>query len=52
VAFGGSEWGDALAAIDGPIDVAFRPVINDFRGRKSVELHLVDWRPPERQDHK
>ena len=30
---------------DGPLDVAFRPVINDFRGRQSVELHLVDWRP-------
>jgi len=45
VAFGGSDWGDELAAIDGPLDVAFRPVINDFRGRKTVELHLVDWRP-------
>jgi single-stranded-DNA-specific exonuclease len=45
VAFGGSDWGDELAAIDGPLDVAFRPVINDFRGRRSVELHLVDWRP-------
>jgi len=45
VAFGGSEWADELAASDGPLDVAFRPVINDFRGRKSVELHLVDWRP-------
>jgi single-stranded-DNA-specific exonuclease len=45
VAFGGADWGDDLAAIDGPVDVAFRPVINDFRGRKSVELHLVDWRP-------
>ena len=45
VAFGGGDWADDLAAIDGPLDVAFRPVINDFRGRKSVELHLVDWRP-------
>jgi len=25
--------------------VAFRPVINSYRGRQSVELHLVDWRP-------
>jgi len=44
VAFGGGDWMDDLAALDGPIDVAFRPVINRFRGRQSVELHLVDWR--------
>ncbi len=50
VAFGGSDWGDDLAAVDGPVDVAFRPVINDFRGRKSVELHLVDWRPTIREN--
>jgi len=45
VAFGGSDWADELTAVDGPLDVAFRPVINNFRGRQSVELHLVDWRP-------
>ena len=45
VAFGGGEWADELAALDGPLDIAFRPVINHFRGRQSVELHLVDWRP-------
>lgn len=45
VAFGGGEWADDLAAVDGPLDIAFRPVINHFRGRQSVELHLVDWRP-------
>jgi single-stranded-DNA-specific exonuclease len=44
VAFGGGDWAEELAAVDGPLDVAFRPVINDFRGRQSVELHLVDWR--------
>jgi single-stranded-DNA-specific exonuclease len=44
VAFGGGEWADELAALDGPIDAAFRPVINTFRGRRNVELHLVDWR--------
>ncbi len=47
VAFGGGEWADALAALDGPIDVAFRPVINDFRGKQNVELHLVDWQTPQ-----
>lgn len=50
VAFGGGEWADALGGLSGPVDVAFRPVINSFRGRRSVELHLVDWRPAE-QDH-
>ncbi len=45
VAFGGGDWADELAAVDGALDVAFRPVINNFRGRQSVELHLVDWRP-------
>ncbi len=43
VAFGGGEWADQLSAACRPIDVAFRPVINTFRGRHSVELHLVDW---------
>ena len=42
VAFGGGDWADELAAAD-TIDIAFRPVINDFRGRQNVELHLVDW---------
>jgi len=45
VAFGGGDWAEPLAALDGPLDAAFRPVINTFGGRRSVELHLVDWRP-------
>ena len=44
VAFGAAEWAKDLVALDCPIDVAFRPVINTFRGRRKVELHLVDWR--------
>jgi single-stranded-DNA-specific exonuclease len=44
VAFGGGEWVEELSALDRPLDVAFRPVINTFRGRRNVELHLVDWR--------
>jgi single-stranded-DNA-specific exonuclease len=45
VAFGGGQWAEQLgAAAPRTIDVAFRPVINSFRGRQSVELHLVDWR--------
>lgn len=45
VAFGGGEWSEALTAVQTPLDIAFRPVINTFRGRRSVEFHLVDWRP-------
>ena len=44
VAFGKAEWADELEKLDGPLDIAFRPVINHYRGRRSVELHLVDWR--------
>ena len=44
-AFGGAEWADDLAAAGGPLDIAFRPVVNTFRGRRSVELQLLDWQP-------
>ncbi len=44
VCFGGGEWCEELAAADAPLDIAYRPVINDFRGRQSVEVQLVDWR--------
>ncbi|OHB73026.1 MAG: single-stranded-DNA-specific exonuclease RecJ [Planctomycetes bacterium RBG_13_63_9] len=44
VAFGAAEWAEPLTHLDGPIDAAFRPVINTFGGRRNVELHLVDWR--------
>jgi single-stranded-DNA-specific exonuclease len=45
VAFGGGEWAEELKALNGPMDVVFRPIINHFRGRRSVELQLVDWQP-------
>lgn len=45
VAFGREDWAEPLAAAKGPLDVAFRPIVNAFRGRRSVELHLIDWRP-------
>ena len=45
VAFGKGEWADALAKHNGPVEIAYRPVINEFRGRRNVEIHLVDWRP-------
>lgn len=44
VSFGNGEWADELAGLNGPLDAVFRPVINDFRGRRSVELQLLDWR--------
>ncbi|MEM9368581.1 MAG: single-stranded-DNA-specific exonuclease RecJ [Planctomycetota bacterium] len=44
VAFGCGDWCDDLNGAAGPIEIAFRPVINDFNGFKSVEAHLIDWR--------
>lgn len=44
VAFGASDWCDELNDVEGPIEIAYRPVINDFRGFRNVEIHLVDWR--------
>jgi single-stranded-DNA-specific exonuclease len=45
VAFGGGDWADDLGKQPGPMAVAFRPVINDFKGFRRVELQLSDWRP-------
>jgi single-stranded-DNA-specific exonuclease len=45
VAFGGGDWEAELLALSGPLAVAFQPVINSFRGRQTVEMHLTDWRP-------
>lgn len=47
VAFGQGEYCDALAAA-GEIDIAYRPVINEYRGFRSVEVQLVDWRASNR----
>jgi single-stranded-DNA-specific exonuclease len=44
VAFGGGDWEQDLIDASGPLSVAFKPVINSFRGRKSVEMHIADWR--------
>ena len=45
LAFNRAEWMPDLVAQTGRLDIAFRPVINEFRGRRTVELHLDDWRP-------
>lgn len=46
VAFGcAEEWMPSLQEHQQrPIDLAFRPVINEYNGFNKVELHLVDWR--------
>jgi single-stranded-DNA-specific exonuclease len=44
VAFGGGDWEEELASVTGELSIAFRPVINRYRGRVSVEIHLADWR--------
>ena len=44
LAFNRAEWMPGSDRAPEPLDIAFRPVINEFRGRRSVELHLADWR--------
>ena len=44
VAFGGGDWEQDLNGANGPLAVAFKPVINNFRGRQTVEMQLADWR--------
>ncbi len=43
VAFGGGDWEEELSRIEGPLSIAFRPVINRWQGRVTVEIHLDDW---------
>lgn len=40
-------WWNAGAAVvsEGPIDVAFTPTINDYQGRRSPQLTVLDWKP-------
>ncbi|MEM6331569.1 MAG: DHHA1 domain-containing protein, partial [Planctomycetota bacterium] len=44
VAFGAGDREQELADARGPLSIAFKPVINTFRGWARVELHLEDWR--------
>ncbi len=44
VGFGKSEWIEELGNTNAVYDFAFKPVINEFRGRRNVELHLIDYR--------
>lgn len=45
IAFGQGEWVEQMPPAGTPIDVVYRPVINQFRSMRRVELHIVDWRP-------
>jgi len=45
VAFGGAEWLDHLPPPGQPFHVAFKPKINEFRGRRTAEMEVIDWRP-------
>lgn len=47
VAFGKADWAKELEKPDACFDFAFRPQVNEFRGYRSVQLHLVDFRPSE-----
>jgi single-stranded-DNA-specific exonuclease len=44
VAFGNGDGVQERAGINGELSIAFRPVINRYRGRTTVEMHLADWR--------
>lgn len=45
VAFGGGDWLPHMPTPGTPFHVAFRPKINEFRGRRTAELEVIDWRP-------
>ena len=45
VAFGGAEWLPHLPAPGQPFHIAFKPKVNEFRGRRTAEMEVIDWRP-------
>jgi single-stranded-DNA-specific exonuclease len=47
VGFGFGDDCDGLAGAGGSLDIAYKPVINEYRGMQRVEIQLVDWRPSE-----
>jgi single-stranded-DNA-specific exonuclease len=46
VAFGQGDAAEELTDLNMPLEIAFRPMINDFNGRRTVELQICDWRVP------
>lgn len=47
ISFGRGEWVQELTDLSSPVSVCFKPLINEFRGRKNVELQVIDWRVEE-----
>ena len=45
VAFGAAEWLPHLPGPGQPFHVAFKPKINEYRGRRTAEMEVIDWRP-------
>jgi len=49
IAFGQADWvslmSESVSGAADAVDIVFRPVINEFKGMRKVEMHLVDWRP-------
>lgn len=45
VAFNQGDWAEPLSEHDGSFDIAYRPVLNEFNGRRNVEVQIVDWKP-------
>ncbi len=50
IAFNAADWIEPLSKRKGPVDIAFHIGVNHFRGRNSIELQLLDWRPSEISD--
>jgi len=49
VAFGGGEWCEQINQLESRLDIVFRPVVNEYQGRRSIEAQVVDWRPTARE---
>jgi single-stranded-DNA-specific exonuclease len=43
--FFAAECGSLGVAEGAPVDVVFEPQVNEFRGRRSVQLHVLDLKP-------
>lgn len=47
VAFNQGDWADSMQAHQGAFDIAYRPVLNEYNGRRNVEVQIVDWKAAE-----
>ena len=44
VGFNKGQWADELSDQNQLYDFAFQPVINEYFGKRSVEMRLIDYR--------